>query len=230
MAVTQSTCLVDTCEKPAKNGGMCWTHYGRKRKYGSTEPLVISCATCSAAIVRDGKTGPIPKFCSERCRRLSRRKPGPVDGKCEGCGGKIERPNTLRNIRYCHPHCRALKHRSPARPRESSCTQCGAAITFAGRDSSGALHRNQASRRCSSCAARVRPHRYGMTAKQVADRDGTICRWCNEEVDFSLVGTRTKWAPSVDHVIPWSRGGTNGPANLQLLHRVCNAEKGTQVL
>lgn len=229
MAVTQPTCSVDACEKSAKNRSMCWTHYERTRKYGTPTGRVGSCAVCAATINRDGKTGPMPKYCSTACKRSTYRKPGPVDGKCEGCGAQINRSNERRNVRYCHPHCRQMRSRNPNRPRESNCTQCGIPITFAGRDASGKIIRKNAARRCSECASRVRPHRYGMTAKQVAERDGTDCQWCHREVDFSLVGTRTKWAPSVDHIIPWSRGGTNDPANLQLLHRVCNAEKGTRV-
>jgi len=69
-----------------------------------------------------------------------------------------------------------------------------------------------------------------MTAADVALRDGTTCRWCGEDVDMNLTATapRSKWAPSVDHVRPWSRGGTNDSENLQLMHRVCNAIKGTR--
>lgn len=79
------------------------------------------------------------------------------------------------------------------------------------------------------CQAKARPHRYGMTAQRIAERDGFECKWCGSLVNFDLVGTRDKWAPSVDHIVPWSRGGTNDPNNLQLLHRKCNAEKGVSM-
>lgn len=37
--MNQSTCSIDGCEKLAKNSGMCWGHYTRKRRYGSPERL-----------------------------------------------------------------------------------------------------------------------------------------------------------------------------------------------
>lgn len=229
MAGSQSSCSVDECTRPKAQRSMCWTHYERLRKHGSLEPRSRPCAYCEAKIVHAGTSGPLPKFCSAECKRSSRRKPGPVDGRCEGCGGQILRDNRTRNLRYCHPNCRHIRLRNPERPRSVACAQCGVLLEMSGRDDSGRLTRKATKLRCAECSRIARPHRYGMTARQVADRDGAICRWCDEMVDFSLVGTRSKWAPSVDHIIPWSRGGTNHPTNLQLLHRVCNAQKGTKL-
>ena len=33
----------------------------------------------------------------------------------------------------------------------------------------------------------------------------------------------------IDHILPWSRGGTNDPANLQILCGPCNRSKGARV-
>jgi 5-methylcytosine-specific restriction endonuclease McrA len=94
----------------------------------------------------------------------------------------------------------------------------------------GTLRRPANTLRCDWCAAHARPKRYSLTAAQVAERDGTDCKWCGHDVDLSLIGSRSKWAPSVDHIIPWALGGTNEPSNLQLMHRVCNAQKGTRTV
>lgn len=51
-------------------------------------------------------------------------------------------------------------------------------------------------------------------------RDGDICRWCGKVIDFS--------DPSsfhVDHWRPTSKGGTDDPSNLSLMHSHCNMQK-----
>lgn len=49
----------------------------------------------------------------------------------------------------------------------------------------------------------------------VAARDGGRCRQCGSTQDLHY-----------DHVVPWSRGGTNTVANIQLLCGPCNRRKG----
>ena len=49
----------------------------------------------------------------------------------------------------------------------------------------------------------------------VIERDGPRCRWCGTEAD-----------PTLDHVVPLARGGTNAVDNLQVLCADCNQLKG----
>jgi hypothetical protein len=49
----------------------------------------------------------------------------------------------------------------------------------------------------------------------VAARDGGRCRQCGSATDLHF-----------DHVIPWSKGGANTVANIQLLCGPCNRRKG----
>lgn len=49
----------------------------------------------------------------------------------------------------------------------------------------------------------------------VAARDGGRCRQCGSTTDLHF-----------DHVIPWSKGGANTVANIQLLCGSCNRRKG----
>lgn len=49
----------------------------------------------------------------------------------------------------------------------------------------------------------------------VAARDGGRCRQCGSTADLHF-----------DHVIPWSKGGANTVANIQLLCGPCNRRKG----
>jgi len=57
-------------------------------------------------------------------------------------------------------------------------------------------------------------------------RDGYTCQLCREPV---MMATRVPhpWAPTLDHIIPLSAGGTHEYANVQLAHFMCNSVKGT---
>lgn len=48
----------------------------------------------------------------------------------------------------------------------------------------------------------------------VMKRDGGVCRACG-----------TTDHPTLDHVVPFSKGGTHRPENLQVLCRSCNSKK-----
>lgn len=49
-------------------------------------------------------------------------------------------------------------------------------------------------------------------------RDGHRCVLCGTGDDLSL-----------DHLVPWARGGSDAPANLQTMCRPCNSRKGARV-
>lgn len=52
----------------------------------------------------------------------------------------------------------------------------------------------------------------------IAERDGHCCHICQR-----LVATRDR---SLDHLVPWSQGGSDEPFNLRLAHRRCNSRRG----
>lgn len=223
MAEAKTTCLHTNCHKPARCRGYCSNHYQQRRESGffPTRPKSVECDMCGD-VFAIAPRGVIPSRC-KGCRRLR-----PKSTECKVCGDPL--PETVNaRVESCSHACRLYWSRhQQKRPTLRQCSDCGATMDMRKRDVHGDLVYRRNASRCSRCQARTRPHRYGMTATQVAHRDGAECRWCGEIVDLSLVGTRSKWAPSVDHIVPWSRGGTNAPENLQLMHRVCNAQKGTR--
>lgn len=81
---------------------------------------------------------------------------------------------------------------------------------------------------CQSHAHRVGKRSWkprGMTRRQIAERDGWKCHLCGE-----LVPDRPYAAhpldPTMDHLLPVSRGGTDHPSNLRLAHNKCNTDRG----
>ena len=59
----------------------------------------------------------------------------------------------------------------------------------------------------------------------IAERDGFRCHLCGGKVSMARKYP-DPLSPSVDHVVPLSRGGTNDLANLKLAHLRCNLAKG----
>ena len=57
------------------------------------------------------------------------------------------------------------------------------------------------------------------------ERDGWACWLCSELVDREAHYNADR-APSLDHVIPRSKGGTHDEANLRCAHRICNGKRG----
>lgn len=67
-------------------------------------------------------------------------------------------------------------------------------------------------------------------AREVILKTQDHCGICGKPVDFSLKYPHPM-SPTVDHIIPVSKGGhPSDPANLQLAHRCCNRAKSDKVL
>jgi 5-methylcytosine-specific restriction endonuclease McrA len=59
--------------------------------------------------------------------------------------------------------------------------------------------------------------------------DAEYCAICLEPLDHQAPG-RSRWAPSVDHVIPLSRGGEPyDESNLRCVHYGCNSSLGAKL-
>jgi hypothetical protein len=61
----------------------------------------------------------------------------------------------------------------------------------------------------------------------VIERDGTRCWLCTAPVEFNRPPKHPR-SPSLDHVVPRSKGGTNALSNLKLAHLLCNTLRGNR--
>ncbi|GAA2545753.1 5-methylcytosine-specific restriction endonuclease McrA [Neomicrococcus aestuarii] len=60
--------------------------------------------------------------------------------------------------------------------------------------------------------------------RTIYERDNWICWLCNEAVDDTAL-PRSNYYPSLDHIIPRSKGGDHNPENLRTAHMYCNAKR-----
>jgi len=61
----------------------------------------------------------------------------------------------------------------------------------------------------------------------VYERDGWTCQICGEPVDRDA-DPKSDWYPSLDHIVPRSKGGANTLDNLRTAHRWCNCIRGAE--
>lgn len=75
-----------------------------------------------------------------------------------------------------------------------------------------------------------------ITLLKLIKRDNGICYICGNKVNLEDYITKDNnvicgnYYPSIDHVIPLSKGGTHSWSNIKLAHRICNSLKGNQTL
>lgn len=56
-------------------------------------------------------------------------------------------------------------------------------------------------------------------------RDGKVCQLCNKPIDFKVKNPNARDYPTIDHIVPLSKGGLDELENMQLAHRKCNEKK-----
>lgn len=67
------------------------------------------------------------------------------------------------------------------------------------------------------------------TLAEIALRDDFNCGLCGKSVPMA-VKVPEPLAPTIDHIVPVSKGGDDTRANVQLAHFVCNSRKGAREL
>lgn len=228
---------------------MCPRHYSSWRRTGCA---VKTCAGCGEPLERLKLRY---KYCSESCKpRCSVRGcDGPVrrNGWCDShcsqhrrtgvelvplkykwgdvvpclnCGKKHD---GQRWRRYCSSACQVAYCRfGGPRPKSTNCVLCGVEIDLTERGRGG-QQRKRSTKFCRPCKWDYR--RYKMSARQLAVRDGTACGICGLPVDMTLTRAESFECPSVDHIVPRSRGGSHEATNLQLAHLRCNRLKSDRI-
>lgn len=206
--------------------------------------------------VKHGGRGGLKRFCSERCRvRVYRREHPEYVAKsreqgqiraqkkaaereladprprCRNCGKEMAR---RAGSTHCSaPECQSAKYRAGLadRPRcsEPSCTRpviakglCGSHYKKVWLEANpGRADVWHSARRARVAAAFVED----VPLHALLERDGWTCGICEKPIPRDAVWP-DRQSPSLDHVIPLSKGGEHSWANSQAAHLSCNARKG----
>lgn len=170
-------------------------------------------------------------------------RPGFRDFVCEHCGNSFR--SAKRHVRHCTIECHiAARHLGEIADRlaekgkvERFCLRCGEAMNpamridakfcSAGCNFSAHAQTRKFRRRLGETAVRPR-HQPLISLADIAERGAWCCGLCGELVDRERRHP-DPLAPSLDHILPLARGGTNDLSNLQISHLRCNLRKRDRI-
>ncbi len=202
----------------------------------------MQCEYCGKEFERKSKRGAVPKYCSRECCRSADRDNkriqyvGKREKVCRQCGKELPKNKT----RFCSEDCKRRYNHiksglvSHEEILKKICLVCGKVFE---------TWRSQ-QLTCSPKCYRVRRQRIkdnygividkGITKEKVAERDRNICQICGRPVDWNdykyvrgyfVTGDNY---PSIDHIIPKTKGGLHEWSNVQLTHYRCNVRKSNK--
>lgn len=196
--MSKLTCSVEGCGGAHKSLGLCSRHYARKRK---GKPLIRPCKSCGLGDVDT----------------LHGYHPGCQPRICVMCdSAPVSKPHSD----VCSFRCRALLRREAK--KLVTCKRCGEPVDLwaEGKDE---RRKRSDTNMCTRCRL-ARYTRHKVSTSVLANTWGTDCNVCGEPVDLTLKSP-DPFRASVDHEIPFSRGGSHDIENLRLAHLWCNQVK-----
>ena len=202
------------------------------------------CERCGEMYVGSYKS----KYCSDECRAKPeelRKKiePKPIVSKCcVHCSGTFH--TTISTKKFCCSDCSyqyRLKQLDEQRKAEvihyhKRCKECGKHYTTTRStrkyctDICNERYRN----RQKETTRRKRIMMNGkvdwnISIERLLKRDGHTCYLCGEVVN-TTVDTNDDCYPSIEHIIPISKGGTHTWGNVKIAHRYCNSIKSDKIV
>lgn len=210
---------------------LCRNQYNRKRKGYKQE-----CRYCSKDFINYEKR----KYCSFECSTNQKKKEKAIrelmhlislKSDCIYCGKEFIK--TTYDKKYCTKNCSRLDfYYRNKKILERKCKECG--NSFSTSDS----RMQCCSKECSNKknwrnAYLIRKRRAksnglyerDISVNGIIERDGDNCYLCGNKVDRDSHYTSNRY-PTIEHVVPLSKGGTHTWDNVKLAHRLCNMYKG----
>jgi 5-methylcytosine-specific restriction endonuclease McrA len=165
---------------------------------------------------------------------------------CVECGEPF--PANRRGRTVCGTACQYRRHyrirgldhqrmRSGIVELSAKCVECGVSFRYWG-NPENTQRRRTCGKQCGTKRARRlenRRRRARLRAVErvpyddlsIFERDGWYCRICSGPTRREARGSVSDpAAPTIDHIVPLSKGGADAPWNVQCAHRGCNARKG----
>jgi len=201
---------------------------------------MMPCPVCCRWFRRYNRVCGAPQiYCSRKCgqwmnsadlqarrattRRLSR-------PQCETCGRTLSGSHRRYCSRECNQYAAGIVNQTSERCRVMwrDCRDCSTPFIRPYRRSLLCKRCAKANEEGRNRAKRLR--RKGVlvgsySREAIFERDGYRCHICRKQIP-----RRAKYpdplSPSIDHLVPLSRGGEDEPANVAAAHVVCNSAKG----
>ena len=252
--MTQRTCEHPGCNKPHRARGLCATHYNQKHAPNRHKKKLVKCAACGAEIMRaPGGGRVVGNACSNKCKakiaamlRGERTElPAAHWDRWYGKASTWSRYG-IESCRWCGKtfvkrsaggsSCSALCSQRVARGIRLPQSELSALVRNCARCGADYRHQRAGRMHCSDLCRELDRKDRGVSlfhgwisdAERVAiyERDAYTCMLCGEPADASADPQRGDWSPTLDHIIPRSKGGTHDASNLRTAHRWCNSVRG----
>lgn len=235
-------CTEAGCDRPLRARQLCSTHWKRLYKAPEAKPIV-ACANCGQPTAKRIDPRFPFRFCSYICRSTYRANTSDFQ---RPSWVTVARRRREAGVIELHPHpmtrkallrmqqLAAAKVRKPRKFFAGYCVTCR--IPFV--DTTTA---QTCSVMCAAAKKRHdrREHDQIRQAREmnafitrvnrfdIYERDKWKCQICGRKVAKTSVYPDLM-SPSLDHIIPLSKGGSHEPANVRLSHFLCNAKRGNR--
>lgn len=161
---------------------------------------------------------------------------GIPDVACDWCGEHLLcRTESAKYHKECRPKALHAAARRRAAERRLAKAQAGVpanpnwpfTVGVCRYCSEHFVRRNRPSPYCSSrCRRKDAPDPVRPSDRRIVfERDGFVCQLCDEPTEPDA-DPLSDWYPTVDHIVPQSKGGGHEPENLRCAHRWCNSVRG----
>lgn len=233
--MAQRTCTFDGCDNDLLARGWCGTHYSRWRKYGEPYlPARTPLRPCRAA--NCGNKSKSRGYCSGHLQRVL------ALGHADDTRPLIAKTPVTETQKFC-THCREMVAREHfpsgrgAGGLASRCYECRRLISArfyadspdywnGWRAANQDKVRDARERRR---AAKLNQFVEDVQRAVVFERDDYVCMICREPLDMNATWP-APLSPTLDHIVPLSRGGDHSYVNAQSAHARCNTAKGDREL
>lgn len=229
--MVQRTCTLPECTKPHRARGLCSTHYNQQhatpeqRHRKQNVPCTWCKTDCTKDAGREHRYGEL--FCSLSCR--DKQRAARAQDRAERERDRLLPVGPVpRTICALPPWHQARRIVTASRVwTAGDCTECG-----------GSFVTNIAGTRFCSVRCSKRHHRRKRKVLRghiiaasvrgyVFTRDRWTCWLCHQPIPRDLKAPHPL-SPSIDHVLPQSRGGGHQVWNLRAAHFLCNAIRGNR--
>lgn len=182
----------------------------------------LACSVCAGPMWEGKGTRSDGTQMCQPCRRVQPK----VVRSCLDCGAEYKWTSSAR----CNA-CRYTRAKQKARAAGKLCPECDEPATAAGYCNTHYSYKWRAENG-HGWSRNGGPGWYLNPAVRLSiyERDEWSCQLCGDPVDRELMGQGTKYAPSLDHIIPQSAQDEpdHSPENLRLAHVGCNARRGNR--
>lgn len=189
----------------------------------------MNCPECGSPVVRRAKTGPMPTYCGQACRRAVM-----IRRSCEW-----QKANRDRHLEFQRSWLRdhATEARAATRRWEQAHPEMVVARARRFYESQPDKRRGYMRTYLRARPEQVAEHnarrrRAGIFVAPIdfaavfAKTEGR-CHLCRQPVDLTVPWPNAL-SRSIDHLTPISKGGTHEPANVALAHLGCNMKRGVK--